>query len=136
LLIDVPGGYGLGFPDWQSCEEFRLGFFIEPPSLGNSPRKRSFPKEKKSRKKIASIFRLRYQLGKCEELPDGPTEAQIVRPWRSKPMAQIDWSVKGKIVEVISCSDPYSPLPSGLQGTAQFIDAAGTLHGERRVPQT
>ena len=44
---------------------------------------------------------------------------------KGKPM---DYSVKGRRVRLVSTSDPYTRLRSGEQGTAQYVDDAGTLH--------
>lgn len=40
----------------------------------------------------------------------------------------MDLSIKGCRVECLDCADRYAPLPRGAQGTAQFVDDAGTLH--------
>lgn len=40
----------------------------------------------------------------------------------------MDTSIKGRRIEYLACDDEYTPLPRGLQGTAQCIDDAGTLH--------
>jgi hypothetical protein len=38
-----------------------------------------------------------------------------------------DASVKGKRVRLVRTSDPYTQLKPGDEGTAEFIDDAGTL---------
>lgn len=39
-----------------------------------------------------------------------------------------DDSVKGKRLRLVICTDPHTVLPPGLEGTADFFDALGTLH--------
>ena len=34
----------------------------------------------------------------------------------------------GTRIELISMSDPYSPVPSGTKGTVSFVDDIGTIH--------
>lgn len=36
----------------------------------------------------------------------------------------------GARIEVIFSSDPFAPLPTGLQGTITFIDSLGTIHAD------
>ena len=35
---------------------------------------------------------------------------------------------KGTRVELIEMNDPYAPVPSGTQGTVEFVDDMGTIH--------
>ena len=39
-----------------------------------------------------------------------------------------DDSVKGRRVRLDACTDQHTTLPPGLEGTANHIDALGTLH--------
>lgn len=36
--------------------------------------------------------------------------------------------IKGRRVQLIHCSDPYTRLPHGMKGTVSFVDDAGTVH--------
>lgn len=37
-------------------------------------------------------------------------------------------NLTGRRVRLIRCSDPYTRLPSGSEGTVAFVDSLGTLH--------
>ena len=39
-----------------------------------------------------------------------------------------DRTLAGRRVKLLHCSDPYTRLAPGTEGTAKFMDAAGTLH--------
>lgn len=40
----------------------------------------------------------------------------------------LDRSEQGKRVRLVYCSDPYTPLTPGTEGTISFVDDLGTVH--------
>lgn len=38
--------------------------------------------------------------------------------------------LEGKRVRVVTSTDPYDPLPAGLEGTVTLVDGVGTVHVE------
>jgi len=37
-------------------------------------------------------------------------------------------SIVGKRIRLINCKDTFRPLKSGIEGTVNFVDGAGTIH--------
>ena len=40
----------------------------------------------------------------------------------------MDAKLEGRRVRLIRCTDPYTKLPPGSEGTVYFVDSLGTLH--------
>ncbi|RPI12112.1 MAG: DUF4314 domain-containing protein, partial [Actinobacteria bacterium] len=40
----------------------------------------------------------------------------------------LDRSEQGRRVRLVYCSDPYTPLTPGTEGTITFVDDLGTVH--------
>jgi hypothetical protein len=48
-----------------------------------------------------------------------PPKEQVKQVWEMNP--------KGTRVELVSMSDPYTPLKAGDQGTVNFVDDTGSI---------
>ena len=40
---------------------------------------------------------------------------------------------QGTRLQLVDMEDPYSPVPSGMRGTVQFVDDAGQVHVIDRI---